>query len=838
MRRIAVCTFAILLFAAAGVADSRTEYRAFWVDTFNTLLSDHNDVLAVVNNAKAAKANALLAQVRRRGDSWYLDTLEPLPDIPKRIVPPFDPLRDLITEAHKTGIEVHAFVIVGAIWASAATPPAITLPSNPNHAFNLHGGWDPVRRTIVPGPNVWLTRQHLDLGLAGSTFDGHRFANDFWIDLGHPDAAKYTVDVLMHLVNAYDIDGLHLDRIRYPEYTASGQTASTGTNIGYNPTSVERYQRRYGIPIGSPPPAKNDPQWSQWRRDQVSNVVRRIYLNAIAAKPQIKISAALIAFGDIGTAETAWNSAEAYWRVYQDWRAWTQEGILDLPIPMAYKREDQPLQAPTFDHWYDWMRTHQYNRGGLIGIGGSVNAIEGTLRQTRRALLPASGSPLLGVTYFSMATSNVAIAANPWSIPAGQNTPVRSFAEFASGLTTGKSVNGATLYEPAGSIPIFGEAATKPVLSWKASPTRGHVMGFAKRPDGTAVDAGTVTIQEVVTQATRTTVTDGQGFFGGVDLVPGQYLIKVQLGSETFFSCPVDITAGSVASADVGFDSPPQITAPSDILAATDAGTCSATVIPGNATASDNCGVPIVTAARSDGLALNASYPKGVTTITWTATDSTGQKATATQRITVVDHESPHIQAPADVTTSTDPHMCSATVAPGTATRTDNCPGVVVTATRSDLLPLNAAYSKGLTTITWTATDAAGLVASSTQNVTVVDTEAPVIDRLKSDKKELWPANHHMVSVNVSYVASDNCDTSATSLSISSNEPEDGLGDGDTSPDWEVISDHEVRLRAERAGTGDGRIYTITVTATDLSGNITTATTNVSVPMSQGGGHN
>jgi hypothetical protein len=129
-------------------------------------------------------------------------------------------------------------------------------------------------------------------------------------------------------------------------------------------------------------------------------------------------------------------------------------------------------------------------------------------------------------------------------------------------------------------------------------------------------------------------------------------------------------------------------------------------------------------------------------------------------------------------------------------------------------------------------------VASATQNVTVIDTEAPAIDRLKTDKKELWPPTHHMVSVNVSYVANDNCGEVMTSLSVSSNEPEDGLGDGDTSPDWEVISDHDVRLRAERAGTGDGRIYTITITATDLSGNITTATTTVSVPLSQGGGHN
>jgi uncharacterized lipoprotein YddW (UPF0748 family) len=301
----------------------RTEYRAFWVDTFNTNLNNHTDVVNVVNNAKAAKANALFVQVRRRGDSWYLNSLEPLGDrVP--IQPGFDPLQDIINVAHAEGIEVHAFVIMNAIWGRA---PNLFPPENPNHVFNLHGGYDAATNTIVPGPNNWLTRTLLPDTTPGSTaisFQGHRFGSDFWVDFGHPDAAEYTVNVVMHLVQHYDIDGLHLDRIRYPDISISGQTPSTGTNIGYNPTSVERFKRHFNIPLDSPPPAANNPQWNQWRRDQITNVVRRVYLNALAIKPHLKISAALIAFGGIGSTESAWNSAEAFWRVYQDWRAWTE----------------------------------------------------------------------------------------------------------------------------------------------------------------------------------------------------------------------------------------------------------------------------------------------------------------------------------------------------------------------------------------------------------------------------------------------------------------------------------------------------------------------------------
>jgi uncharacterized lipoprotein YddW (UPF0748 family) len=528
----------------------RTEYRAFWVDTFNTNLNNHTDVVTVVNNAKAAKANAIFVQVRRRGDSWYLNSLEPPGDrVP--IQPGFDPLQDVINTAHAEGIEVHAFVIMSAIWGRA---PNLFPPENPNHAFNLHGGFDAATNTIVSGPNNWLTRTLLPDTTPGSTaisYQGHRFGSDFWIDFGHPDAAKYTVDVVTHLVQSYDIDGLHLDRIRYPELSISGQTPSTGTNIGYNPMSVERFQRHYDIPLGSAPPAPNDPQWNQWRRDQVTNVVRRVYLNALAIKPNLKISAALIAFGGIGSTETAWNSAEAYWRVYQDWRAWTQEGILDIAIPMVYKAEHTATVRPQYDQWDLWQRGHLYNRAGMTGQGAFVNAIEGTLRQTRRTLTPASGpTNLSGIIFFSMATSNVAVTNNPFAIPPA-TTPARSFSEFASGLTTGKSVDGLILYEPEGMTPIFNDPASIPTFSWKTAPTLGHMKGEARQADNTTLDTAAVTIENLDTHATTTTTTDGGGFFGAVDLTPGSY--RAQVGSLYF--C-FNVAPGVVANAEADLLAP------------------------------------------------------------------------------------------------------------------------------------------------------------------------------------------------------------------------------------------------------------------------------------------
>ncbi|HMH84483.1 MAG TPA: HYR domain-containing protein [Gemmatimonadaceae bacterium] len=158
-------------------------------------------------------------------------------------------------------------------------------------------------------------------------------------------------------------------------------------------------------------------------------------------------------------------------------------------------------------------------------------------------------------------------------------------------------------------------------------------------------------------------------------------------------------------------------------------GSCVAAFSPTGATATDDVGVVSLVGVRSDDptLALDAPYPKGVTTITWTATDTDGMTASETQTVTVVDKENPWVSAPADASADNDPHLPSAVVAVGSAQSADNCPGVKVSSARSDdpTLALDAPYKVGLTTITWTATDGSGNSASATQSVKVRDVEAP-----------------------------------------------------------------------------------------------------------------
>ena len=107
----------------------------------------------------------------------------------------------------------------------------------------------------------------------------------------------------------------------------------------------------------------------------------------------------------------------------------------------------------------------------------------------------------------------------------------------------------------------------------------------------------------------------------------------------------------------------------------------------------------------------------------------------------------------------------------------------------------------------------------------------PTIRNVSASPAPLWPPNHKMRNVTVSYDVTDNCGPSACALSVSSDEPENGTGDGDTAPDFEVQGEHHVRLRAERAGMLDGRVYTIAITCTDSAGNAQTETVGVEVPL-------
>ena len=184
---------------------------------------------------------------------------------------------------------------------------------------------------------------------------------------------------------------------------------------------------------------------------------------------------------------------------------------------------------------------------------------------------------------------------------------------------------------------------------------------------------------------------------------------------------------------------PPTVTAPANVSTntappaptiagvAAGVGSCSASVDVGTATATDDIGVVSIVGVRSDGAALSDPYPKGITTITWTATDTDGMTDSQQQTVTVSDKENPLLTAPGSITANNDPHLPSAVVATGSATAKDNCMDVTVSSARSDGADPSAPFMVGVTKITWKAVDGSGNSASADQSITVLDKEDPII---------------------------------------------------------------------------------------------------------------
>jgi len=149
--------------------------------------------------------------------------------------------------------------------------------------------------------------------------------------------------------------------------------------------------------------------------------------------------------------------------------------------------------------------------------------------------------------------------------------------------------------------------------------------------------------------------------------------------------------------------------------------------------------------------------------------------------------------------------------------------------------PSGSVFPLGVTTVTCTATDDSGNQTVRSFTVTVKDTTAPVIESAWATPNVLWPPNHKMADVAVGAVVGDICDAAPAwkIIGVASNEPINGLGDGDTAPDWLITGEHSLKLRAERSGKGSGRVYTITIQAIDASGNAATGAVLVTVPHDQ-----
>lgn len=361
------------------VAPLPEQFRAYWVDAFGDGIWTAAQIDQLVAHAKAANVNAIIAQVVRRGDCFCNEALTPRTE--ERIAAaPFDPLATLVERAHAEGIEVHAWVIVTGIWRGT------TAPKDPRHVYNTNG-------PSAAGAANWLMKR--SDGADRLQAEGQ----EFFLDPGHPDAAAYMVRMVTSIVQKYAVDGVNLDRIRYPDGNIGG-----APSWGYNAVALDRFRAETGR---SDTPATTDAQWTQWRRDRITDLVRRIYTESTALRPSIRVSADTITYGDAPQSAGGWTATRTYREVLQDWVTWMRTGILDTNIPMAYKRDADALQRKQYEEWVAFAKEQHHGRHVAIGTALYLNDVEGSVRQVRTALVGGTAG-WVGYSYRSPDTLSTA----------------------------------------------------------------------------------------------------------------------------------------------------------------------------------------------------------------------------------------------------------------------------------------------------------------------------------------------------------------------------------------------------------------------------------------------
>jgi uncharacterized lipoprotein YddW (UPF0748 family) len=530
VRRLIACLLLVGAVAVPSSAqDTTPRWRGVFVDTFNSRLGSAEEVATVVARAAAWNVNVLYVQVRRRGDAFYVDGMEPAPE-GVAIDGGFDPLGELLSQARSAGLEVHALLTLGPVW-HLSTPP-----QDARHVFTRHGLQN---GRAVEGAENWLTRTLQPDG-NGTSMDGYRFGSDYWLDFGHPAAVDYVVDLATRLVDRYPVDGVRLDDLQYPE--APNGTAS----IGYNAVAVARFQARTGQPGV---PGQDDGRWSDWRREQITALARRLAVSLYAVRPSLVVSVSAVASG---AAPGDPRGTVPFSRTFQDWFRWAGDGSVDVIVPQVYRQEHVASSADEYGAWSNWLAANPGTRPFVIGLAGYQNSLEGLLRQARVGL--AAAGPQGGVSIFSLAATNAPVVNNPLSSPAGRDTPQRAFEDVAAALRTGRTTGGQVVDPIA--PPLFAVPVPRPAMAWKG--TVGHVLGRIEDAGGTPVDGAQVRLDAAGRAGgPGDVVSDGAGVFATPAVAPGSYRVQLvsPAGGAYTSDCTIDVSAQNVTRITLTVDS-------------------------------------------------------------------------------------------------------------------------------------------------------------------------------------------------------------------------------------------------------------------------------------------
>jgi len=296
--------------------------RGLWVlcEGSQRLLDHPEKIPQLLEDARALGVTDLFVQVYRGGRAWFDSSLadsSPWQQVQERTGQ--DTLAALLPEAHAAGLRVHAWVNVLSLASNTDAPLLRDL--GPDAVLVDQAG-----RSLLDYPELDVPqpdRRYYRMGTPA-----------VWLDPAAPGVAPRLAETFAELAARYrDLDGIHLDYIRYPGVLpfAPGSRFGVGLDLGHGAKTRARFREETGLSPPRPPDQLgNANRWDEWRREKVTELVRSIRDASRLVKPDIEISAAVWAFAD-----------RAYLSIGQDWRRWLEEGLIEFAVPMAYTLDDR-----------------------------------------------------------------------------------------------------------------------------------------------------------------------------------------------------------------------------------------------------------------------------------------------------------------------------------------------------------------------------------------------------------------------------------------------------------------------------------------------------------------
>jgi uncharacterized lipoprotein YddW (UPF0748 family) len=341
-------TFALFSAPIVGTASAQEpppvarEMRAAWIATVDNMdwpsraglstAEQQRELIAMFDRLVELRMNAVVLQVRPAADALYESKLEPWSEyltgtMGRAPSPYYDPLAFAIREAHKRGLELHAWI------NPYRSRYSMTRPVSANHISKTHPSL--VRRY---GPYQWM-------------------------DPGDPAVRAHTKRVVLDLVRRYDLDAIHMDDYFYP-YKETRRVRRKLQEIPFPDDATYRRYRRGGGKL-----ARDD-----WRRQNVNLLVKELYEGIHEVKPSVRFGISPFGIWRPGNPPSV-RGLDQYTELYADAKKWLNEGWLDYITPQLYWAVDKPQQR--YDHLIEWW-AQQNTEGRHLWAGNYTSKVSFT----------------------------------------------------------------------------------------------------------------------------------------------------------------------------------------------------------------------------------------------------------------------------------------------------------------------------------------------------------------------------------------------------------------------------------------------------------------------------